>query len=492
MLKPEEITEIDHELPLFPQKSAACIEALKIVQKHRGWVSDEAIQDIAQYLEMSADELDSVATFYNMIYRKPVGRHVIHVCDSVSCWIMGYDAIRDALKQKLGVDYGETTKDGNVHAAAHLLPGNVRPCAGDVRRRGSAPRSRPRRASTPFWRSTRDPASAETHPLTANIRDGEAPPDFKAYARAGGYEAVKKAVGKMEPTALTQMVKDANLRGRGGAGFNTGVKWSFVPMGKDVARPKYLVANADEMEPGTFKDRLLMEGDPHLFIEGMILSAWAIQADIGFIFLRWGYPLAEARMKKAIAEAYEAGMLGKNVNGSGWGFELHISRVSAGRYMCGEETGLINALEGKRANPRAKPPFPQVSGLFGKPTIVQNVETLCNVPPIVRHGIEWYKGISKGADGGTKLYGVSGKVKRPGLWELPMGTTVREILEVHAGGMREGLTMRGLLPGGASTAFLLPEHLDVKMDFDSVGKVGQPHGHRHHDHPRRPDQRRSG
>jgi NADH-quinone oxidoreductase subunit F len=315
------------------------------------------------------------------------------------------------------------------------------------------------------------PAAAEHRPLTANIREGEAPLDIQAYMRAGGYEAVKKAVGKMEPTALTQLVKDANLRGRGGAGFSTGMKWSFVPMGKDVARPKYLVANADEMEPGTFKDRLLMEGDPHLFIEGMILSAWAIQADVGFIFLRWGYPVAEARMRKAIAEAQQAGWLGKNVNGSGWGFELHI-HVSAGRYMCGEETGLINALEGKRANPRAKPPFPQVSGLFGKPTIVQNVETLCNVPCIVNKGAEWYKSISKGADGGTKLYGVSGKVKRPGLWELPMGVTVREILEEHAGGMRDGLKLRGLLPGGASTAFLLPEHLDVKMDFDSVGKAG--------------------
>lgn len=313
--------------------------------------------------------------------------------------------------------------------------------------------------------------AAEKLPLTANIRDGEAPFDVRAYERAGGYEAVKKTVGKSEPQATTQLVKDSNLRGRGGAGFNTGVKWSFVPMGKDTARPKYLVANADEMEPGTFKDRLLMEGDPHLFIEGMILAAWAIQADIGFIFLRWGYPVAEARLRKAMAEAAEAGWLGKNINGSGWSFELHL-HVSAGRYMCGEETGLINALEGKRANPRAKPPFPQVSGLFGKPTIVQNVETLCNLPTIVRFGVDWYKKISLGADGGTKLYGVSGKVKRPGLWELPMGTPVREILEERAGGMRDGLKLRGFLPGGASTAFLLPEHLDVKMDFDSIGKVG--------------------
>jgi NADH-quinone oxidoreductase subunit F len=203
----------------------------------------------------------------------------------------------------------------------------------------------------------------------------------------------------------------------------------------------------------------------------MILSAYAIQAEVGFIFLRWGYQLAEERMNKAIREAYDAGYLGKNINGSGFNFDLHM-HVSAGRYMCGEETGLLNALEGKRANPRAKPPFPQVSGLFGKPTIVQNVETLCNVPGIVRNGAEWFKKLSLSADGGTKLFGVSGKVKRPGLWELPMGTPVREILESYAGGMRDGLKFRGLLPGGASTAFLTEQHLDVKMDFDSVGKAG--------------------
>ncbi|MFN8177280.1 MAG: NADH-quinone oxidoreductase subunit NuoF [bacterium] len=307
--------------------------------------------------------------------------------------------------------------------------------------------------------------------LTRNIREGVEPPDLKAYERAGGYEAVRKTVGKVRHEDVTQIVKDSGLRGRGGAGFPTGMKWSFVPMGPDAPRPKYLVANADEMEPGTFKDRLLMEGDPHLFLEGMILAAYALDADTAFIFLRWGYQVAEARIRKAIAEATAAGYLGRNVLGGDWSLDLHL-HISAGRYMCGEETGLINALEGKRANPRAKPPFPQVSGLFGKPTIVQNVETLCNLPGIVRNGPEWYKKLSASPDAGTKIYGVSGKVKRPGLWELPMGTPLREILEEKAGGMRDGHGLRGLLPGGASTAFLLPEHLDVKMDFDSVAKAG--------------------
>ena len=242
-------------------------------------------------------------------------------------------------------------------------------------------------------------------------------------------------------------------------------------MGADAPRPKYLIVNADEMEPGTFKDRLLLEGDPHLVIEGAIISAYAIQAEVGYIFLRWAYKEAERRLRKAIAEAYEAGYLGKNILGSGFDFELHL-HVSAGRYMCGEETGLLNSLEGRRATPRAKPPFPQVSGLWGQPTIVNNVETLSCVPLILRNGADWFKQLSHTDDGGTKIYGASGKVNQPGLWELPMGTTLGEILFEHAGGMREGHHFRGVLPGGASTDFLTEEHFDVKMDFTGVQDAG--------------------
>jgi NADH-quinone oxidoreductase subunit F len=310
----------------------------------------------------------------------------------------------------------------------------------------------------------------EEKPLTRNIQPDYVPLSVDQFERAGGYQAIRKVLG-MDPKSVQQLVKDSNLRGRGGAGFPTGLKWSFVPMGDNVPWPKYLCANADEMEPGTFKDRLLMEGDPHSFVEGMMVAAYAIQADIGYIFLRGEYKLAERRIQQAIDEAYGKGYLGKNIFGSGYTFELYL-HTSAGRYMCGEETGLLNALEGKRSNPRSKPPFPQVSGLFGKPTIVQNVETLYNVPHIINNGVEWFKGLSKSTDGGTKLYGASGRVKRPGCWELPMGTTVRELLEEHAGGMREGYKFRGVIPGGASTDFLVEQHLDTKMDFDSVMKAG--------------------
>jgi len=308
-------------------------------------------------------------------------------------------------------------------------------------------------------------------PLTHHITPGEGPLSLPDYEKAGGYQSVKKALSDYTPQEVQVLVKDANLKGRGGAGFNTGLKWSFVPMGDDAPTPKYLVANADEMEPGTFKDRLLMEKNPHLFVEGLIASAYAIQADVIYIFIRWAYQEAQKILQEAIDEAYKNNYLGKNIQGSGYSADMYI-HVSAGRYICGEETALLNALEGKRANPRAKPPFPQNSGLFGKPTIVQNVETLCNVPGIIVNGVEWYKGLSLTPEGGTKLYGVSGRVKNPGLWELPMGTPVREILEEHAGGMRDGLKFRGLIPGGASTDFLVEEHLDTPMDYSSITNAG--------------------
>ena len=307
-------------------------------------------------------------------------------------------------------------------------------------------------------------------PLTKNIHLNREPLPLKEYEKAGGYRSVRKALD-MSPQDVQNIIKTSALRGRGGAGFPTGAKWSFVPMGKDAPHPKYLIVNADEMEPGTFKDRLLLEGDPHQIIEGAINSAYAIEAEQAFIFIRWAYKGAVQRMQRAISEAYENKYLGRNILGSGYNLDLRI-HASAGRYICGEETALLNALEGKRAVPRAKPPFPQVCGLFGRPTIVNNAETIANIPHIVNNGPDWFKGLSKSTDGGTKLYGVSGRVKKPGLWELPMGVTIRELLEEHAGGMQNGYTFRGVIPGGASTDFLVKDHLDVKMDFDSIMKAG--------------------
>jgi NADH-quinone oxidoreductase subunit F len=308
-------------------------------------------------------------------------------------------------------------------------------------------------------------------PLTRHIRPDGEPLGIAEYERAGGYGALRKALGEMTPSQVRDEVKASNLRGRGGAGFPTAAKWDFVPMGDDAPRPKYIIANSDEMEPGAFKDRLLMEGNPHQLVEGLILGGYAIQADRAYVFLRWEYNRSAERIGRAIEEAYRQGYLGENILGSGYSLEMRL-HVSAGRYICGEETALLNALEGKRGIPRSKPPFPQLSGLWGKPAIVNNAETLSNLPHIVANGAAWFRGLSRCTDGGTKIYGMSGRVRRPGSWELPLGTTIWEILEEHAGGMQEGFSLRGIIPGGASTEFLLPEHLDVNMDYDSCQKAG--------------------
>jgi len=312
-------------------------------------------------------------------------------------------------------------------------------------------------------------AAHQQTPLTGNIRADRGYVGLEDYRRSGGYIGLERALKAMEPGEVQQAVKDSRLRGRGGAGFPTGMKWGFMPL--DQAGPNYLVVNADEMEPGTFKDRLLMEGDPHQLVEGVAIAAYAVQASTAYIFVRDAYRLAAERLRQAIAEARGAGWLGDDVLSSSYRLEVHV-HSSAGRYICGEETALLNALEGRRPLPRAKPPYPQQAGLWGRPTVVNNVETICNVPHIVRNGADWFRGLSYTEDAGSKIYGASGQVARPGAWELPMGTTLRELLEVHAGGMREGYRFRGVLPGGASTPFLVAEHLDLPMDFDHVGQAG--------------------
>ncbi len=307
-------------------------------------------------------------------------------------------------------------------------------------------------------------------PLTQNIRLDREPLDIDEYERAGGYRALRKAL-QMSPLQIQQMVSASNLRGRGGAGFPTGRKWAAVPMGEKARRPKFLIMNADEMEPGTFKDRLLLEGDPNQIVESMIISGYAVEADVAYVFLRWAYKLAAARVTKAIAQAYEKGYLGKNILGSSYSLDIYV-HTGAGRYMCGEEDGLLDALQGKRAIPRTKPPHSVTCGLWGKPTVVNNVETLVNVPHIVNNGPEWFRRLSRTEDGGTKLYGASGKVKQTGIWELPMGTTLGEIFHEYAGGMIDGYGFRGLLPGGASTSFMLEEHFDTQMDFTFPQQAG--------------------
>jgi NADH-quinone oxidoreductase subunit F len=312
---------------------------------------------------------------------------------------------------------------------------------------------------------------ADTHPLTWRLREDGARVGFEEYCAKEGYQSATHTLKERTPDNVIDTMKQANVRGRGGGGFSAGVKWGLTQVGDQLPRG-YLICNADEMEPGTFKDRLLLEQLPHLLIESMIIAGYANRSYYGYIFLRGEYVEAASSVAMAIEEARQAGLLGSDIGGSGFDFDIAL-HTGAGRYICGEETALINSLEGKRANPRAKPPFPGQSGAWGKPTVVNNVETLCNVPSVMQHGADWHQGLSGrlSEDGGTKLYGVSGLVERPGLWELPIGTSGREILE-RAGGMRQGHTLKAWLPGGGSTGFLLPEHLDLPMDFDTIGQYG--------------------
>ena len=288
------------------------------------------------------------------------------------------------------------------------------------------------------------------------------------YEKSGGYQGLRDAL-KMEPSQVCDVIKASALRGRGGAGFPTGIKWSFFPA--DAPGEKYLVCNGDEMEPGTYKDRQLLLADPHQLVEGMAIAAYAMQTPVGYIFLRYAYEDCSQRVERAIEEALAAGYLGRNILGSGFDVELHVHR-SAGRYILGEETALLNGLEGRRPNPRSKPPFPAQRGLFGKPTNVNNVETLANVPHILANGIMWFHDLALNPESaGTKLFGLSGHLNRPECFELPLGITLREVVEEVGGGVRGGKKFKACLPGGASTPYLTAEHLDLMMDFNPLEAV---------------------
>ncbi len=292
---------------------------------------------------------------------------------------------------------------------------------------------------------------------------------LEAYLRRGGYEAARKAVTSMAPADVITEVRKAGLRGRGGAGFPAGLKWSFVPQGG--AGPKYLCVNADEGEPGTFKDRAILVRNPHQLIEGMTIAAFGVGIRKAFIYVRGEYGRIAGRLREAIAEAEDEGFLGGGIFGSGFDLEV-IVHLGAGAYICGEETALLESIEGRRGQPRLKPPFPAVVGLFRAPTAINNVETLANVPLIIGRGADWFLGRGLPKDGGTRLFGVSGAVRRPGLYELPMGTQLRTIIETHAGGPPEGVAIKAVIPGGLSAPALRPDELDVTMDFDALARAG--------------------
>lgn len=459
---------------LGPQGRTALLPALHAAQDAFGYIPEEAASAIGQALRVPLADVYGVIDFYAMFYREPVGKTVIHVCGDPACAMAGADNVMKVMTREVEVyqQAGQPVERIKVeraaclglceHAPALLIQG--------------APVAR---ADKQSWDDLVSGKSQRPHSvvggdlnlLTFNCGKGHIT-NLEKYRQSGGYDMLRKAL-TLSPNAITAEVKAAGLVGRGGAAFPTGAKWEAVAASNEPV--KYVVCNADEAEPGTFKDRVVIEDDPHRVLEGLIICAFAVGAHKGYIYIRGEYNLQYLILKAAIDEARKAGLLGRNILDSGFDFDIELRR-GAGAYICGEETALFESIEGKRGFPRIKPPFPTTFGLFGKPTVINNVETLINIPLILKVGSTAYRHLGTQKSPGPKLFCVSGDVVRPGLYEVPFGVTFRHLLEDLAGGMRPGRKFQGALFGGAAGAFAVEKDLDVRLSFEDLRAAGLPLG----------------
>jgi NADH-quinone oxidoreductase subunit F len=459
---------------LAPQGRAALLPALHAAQQLRGWIPEAVAAEVGRALHVPLAEVHGVIDFYAMFSREPLGRTIVRVCNAPVCALSGADVVAQALCRHLAIAPGETSADGEFtvehapclglcdHAPALLV--------GDT----ATGHALAEQAAAICARSAATPVSfigGDLKMLTVNCGGGSATL-LDEYQRGGGYAGLRKAL-TMTPDAVIAEVKASGLVGRGGAAFPTGVKWEGAAQAP--GQPKYIVCNADESEPGTFKDRILLEHDPHRTIEGMIIAAHAVAACKGYIYVRGEFPYAFSVLDKAVEEARQNGILGKSVLGTQLDFDIEM-RLGAGAYICGEETALLESIEGKRGFPRIKPPFPTTHGLFGKPTVINNVETFCNVPLILEGGASAYRKIGTERSPGPKLFCVSGPVERPGLYEVSFGVTLRHLLFELAGGLQPGRKLQAVLVGGAAGAFASEKDLDVALSFEQLGAAGLPLG----------------
>jgi len=467
----------------YPVKRSALIPMLIYAQDEYGYISDEMIAEIGSRLELNNVQVEETLAYYSMLRRKPMGKHHVQICTNVACMLMGGYELLERAKKRLEIGNKETTRDGvfsleevECIGACTGAPAmqvnydfyeNLTPVKFDRIIEELDAGKRP--APEPLISG----ALHERHPLETplisrhwGMKDSH---KIDVYVMQGGYQALEKALKEMTPETIIEEVKKSNLRGRGGAGFPAGMKWSFVP--KDSTKAKYVIANADESEPGTCKDRPLMEMVPHQLIEGMLIAGRAIDAHRGFIYIRGEYRHVLEIVDAAIAEAYERGYLGKNILGTGFDFDLLI-HTGAGAYECGEESALMESLEGKRGYPRIRPPFPAVVGLYGCPTIINNVETLSAVPSIIREGGETYANRGTPKNGGTRLLCVAGHVNKPGIYEIPLGMNMKKFIYEVAGGIPGGRKLKAVIPGGSSCPLLAANEIDIPMDYDSVARAG--------------------
>ena len=463
----------------YDQRRAAVLPLLWLVQENFGYVSSEAEFWVGRLVGIAVSHVREVVSFYTMYRTQPAGRRELRVCTSLPCVLRGAEGVLGRLKQRLSIGPGETTPGGEltlteveclcaceIAPMAQLDEQFVGPLDGAslealVREALRDPKASGQIQEPQPFIDTSGPV------LSTRFKDPEGT-WLDAYVADQGYVAAKKALS-MTPAQIIDEVLRANLRGLGGAGFPTGRKWSFIP--KDNPKPKYLVVNADEGEPGTLKDRYILERDPHALLEGMLIAAYTIGSHKAYVYIRGEYFRPAKRFQRAVDEAYARGWLGKNIQGSGFDLDVVVHR-GAGAYICGEETALLSSLEGGKGFPKLKPPFPAISGLFQCPTIVNNVETLACVPFILREGAERFAALGTPKQGGTRLFSVSGHVNRPGLYEAPVGVTLREMIDKHAGGVRGGRRIKAVIPGGISAKVLTADEIDVKMDFDSLMAAG--------------------
>jgi NADH-quinone oxidoreductase subunit F len=480
-LSPQTRQSIARVRGYYPTAQAALIPALHLIQDELGHLSDEALQDVAHQLDLPLSHVFGVVTFYTMFRREPPARHHLQVCSNLGCVLRsGYDALEHVAK-RLGIRPGQSTADGcfaldedddmiGCEQGASLVAGGGRHrglTEDNLDRLLEELRARPAAAGGGVPAIDAQAVFRPT-PVEKIVSKNIGVPDIRklsVYRSRGGWVAFQKALTMQRP-AIVEEVKASNLRGRGGAGFATGMKWGFLP--KD-AQPVYLVCNADESEPGTFKDRVLIAGDPHLLIEGVACAAYALGCAHAYVYIR-GEMASEAKLlQAALDETYAVGLLGKAHGSAAGPYALDITvHRGAGAYICGEETSLLNSLEGKRGWPRMKPPFPAVRGLFGQPTIVNNVETLMNIPEIVSRGGAYFAKLGMGKSGGTRVLSVSGHVNRPGVYELPMGIPFRQLIDDYCGGMLGGRKLKGVIPGGSSMPPLDASELDVPIEFDAL------------------------
>jgi NADH-quinone oxidoreductase subunit F len=457
-----------------PQGRAALLPALHAAQQVRGWIPESVATEVGRALGVPLADVYGVIDFYEMLSRQPTGRTVVRVCNAPVCALAGGDDVADALCGYLKIEPGEVSSGGEF-TVEHA------PCLGLCDRapallagEAALGRASPQQAAEICAHRVERPISlvgGDIRILTSNCGQGH-PTSLADYTSRGGYTGLKKAL-KMTPQEVLAEVKAAGLVGRGGAAFPTGIKWEGAA--KAAGQPKYIVCNADESEPGTFKDRILMEEDPHRTIEGMIIAAYAVGANRGYFYIRGEYPYAFKVVSDAVDEARQARVIGKNIFGSKLDFDIEM-RLGAGAYICGEETALLESIEGKRGFPRIKPPFPTTHGLFGKPTVINNVETFCNIPLILERGAAEYRKIGTERSPGPKLFCVSGHIQRPGLYEVPFGITLRHLLFDLASGLEQGRKLQAVLMGGAAGAFAGEKDLDVILSFENLSAAGLPLG----------------